>query len=79
MRPLAAAIFCIASCTVLCTGCTGPKPFLLNGDAKSAEVGYAMDPSVTLSVARLHCAEYERLPRLLQAQDNIAYYECVRP
>jgi hypothetical protein len=75
MSRLAAALFCAS----LVGGCAEPTPFLLNGDAKSAEVGYGMDASATLPVAKLHCAEYERVPRLLQAQDNIAYYECIRP
>jgi hypothetical protein len=72
---LAAALLCSS----LAAGCSAPKPFLLNGDAKGADIGYAMDPAATLPVARLHCAEYERVPRLLQAQDNVAYYECIRP
>jgi hypothetical protein len=66
-------------CSGLVAGCGGPKPFLIDGDAKSADIGYAMDPATTLPVAKAHCAAYERLPRLLQAQDNVAYYECVRP
>jgi hypothetical protein len=66
-------------CASLVAGCTAPKPILLDGDAKGAEIGYAMDPAATLPVAKLHCAEYERVPRLLQAQNNTAYYECIRP
>jgi len=66
-------------CAGLVAGCAAPKPVLLNGDAKGAEIDYAMDPATTLPVAKLHCAEYERVPRLLQAQNNTAYYECIRP
>jgi hypothetical protein len=75
MRRLAALILLGG----LMFGCTEPRPFLLDGDAKGAEIGYATDLAATLPVAKLHCAEYERVPRLLQAQDNIAYYECRRP
>ena len=57
----------------------GPKAFLLGGDAKRAEVGYGADPATTLPLAKAHCAAYERVPRLLQAQENIAYYECYKP
>ena len=66
-------------CGGLSAGCGGPKPFLLSGDAKRAEVGYAADPATTLPLAKAHCAAYERVPRLLQAQENIAYYECYKP
>jgi hypothetical protein len=66
-------------CGSLAAGCSGPKPFLLSGDAKRAEIGYAIDPATTLPLAKLHCAAYERVPRLLQTQENIAYYECYKP
>jgi hypothetical protein len=65
-------------CGGLLAGCSASKPFLIDGDAKSAEIGYGMDPAATLRIAQLHCAEYERVPRLLQAQNNVAYYECIR-
>jgi hypothetical protein len=60
-------------------GCAGPRPFLLQGDANSAEVGYGGDPATTAEVARQHCARYERVARLSQTQENVAYYLCVRP
>ena len=66
-------------CGSLSAGCSGPKAFLLSGDAKRAEVGYGADPATTLPLAKAHCAAYERQPRLLQAQQNIAYYQCYRP
>jgi hypothetical protein len=66
-------------CGTLPVGCSGPKPFLLSGDAKRVEVGYASDPATTFPLAKAHCAQYERVPRLLQAQENIAYYECYKP
>jgi hypothetical protein len=66
-------------CGSLLAGCSGPKPFLLSGDAQRAEVGYATDPTTTLPLAKAHCAAYERVPRLLQARQNIAYYQCYKP
>lgn len=59
--------------------CTGPKPFLIQGDANSAQVGYSGDIDGTNSVARRHCAQYERVPRLLEAEENVAFFDCVRP
>jgi hypothetical protein len=72
-RPAVLLFACIVA------GCAGPKPFLIDGDAKSAEVGYASDPATAWPIASAHCARYERLPRLLQAQENIAYYQCYKP
>ncbi len=60
-------------------GCAGPKPFLIDGDANSAEVGYSSTPANTDALARAHCARYERVPQFLQAEQNVAYFSCVRP
>ncbi|MGA7264130.1 MAG: hypothetical protein WA709_26035 [Stellaceae bacterium] len=59
--------------------CTGPKPFLLQGDAGSAQVGYYGEIDAATLVARQHCAQYERVPRFLEAQENVAFFDCVRP
>jgi hypothetical protein len=66
-------------CGGVLAGCSGPRPFLLSGDANGAEIAYATDLATTLPLAKAHCAAYERVPRLLQAQENIAYYECHKP
>jgi hypothetical protein len=63
----------------LVSGCTGPKPFLLQGDANSAQVGYSGEIEGATLVARQHCAQYERVPRFLEAQENVAFFDCVRP
>ena len=59
--------------------CTGPKPFLLQGDANSAQVGYAGDKEAATLVAKQHCAQYERVPRFLEADEAVAFFDCVRP
>jgi hypothetical protein len=56
-------------------GCA-EKPFLSNGDATSAAVGYGGDLADATAVARQHCARYERVPRFLDAEENIAYFAC---
>jgi len=61
------------------SACSGPKPFLLQGDANSAQVGYSGDIEGATPVARQHCARYERVPRFLDAQENVAFFDCVRP
>jgi len=60
-------------------GCTAAKPFLLQGNATSAEVGYSGDVDDATLVARKHCSQYERVPRFLEAEENVAFFDCVRP
>jgi len=59
--------------------CAGEKPFLLQGDAYSAQVGFSRDLEGAARVARQHCAQYERVPRFLEAQENVAFFGCVLP
>jgi hypothetical protein len=61
------------------SACYGPKPFLLQGDAGSAQVGYYGEVDSATAVARQHCARYERVPHFLEAAENVAFFECVRP
>jgi hypothetical protein len=58
--------------------CAG-KPFLLEGDANYAGVAYAGDIESASDVAKRHCAPFERVPRFREIQENIAYFDCVRP
>jgi hypothetical protein len=61
-------------------GCTAPHPAVRGGDANSVEVSYAGDVASTLPVARQHCAQFERVPRLVDAGagTGIAIFDCVR-
>ena len=58
--------------------CAG-KPFLLEGDANYAGVAYAGDIESASAAAKRHCAPFERVPRFREIQENIAYFDCVRP
>ena len=58
--------------------CAG-KPFLLEGDPNYAGVAYAGDIESATAVAKRHCAPFERVPRFREIQEDIAYFECVRP
>ncbi len=59
--------------------CTWSKPFLLQGDANSAQIGYSGNIDDATLVAKRHCAQYERVPRFLEAEENIAFFDCVQP
>ncbi len=61
------------------SGCTAPHPIVLKGDANSVEVSYGGDVASALPLARRHCAQFERVPRLLDAGADLAVYDCVRP
>jgi hypothetical protein len=58
--------------------CAG-KPFLLEGNPNYAGVAYAGDIASATAVATRHCAPFERVPRFHEIQENIAYFDCVRP
>jgi hypothetical protein len=60
------------------SGCAAPRPTVHSGDANSVEVSYAGDVAATLPVARGHCAQFERVPRLVDAGTDIAIFDCVR-
>jgi hypothetical protein len=77
MGAVARRLFIILVCGVG-TSCAG-KPFLLEGDANYAGVAYAGDIESASDVAKRHCAPFERVPRFREIQENIAYFDCVRP
>ena len=79
LHPVGAWISLLVLVGSLSIGCTGPKPFLLQGDASSAQVGYGGDVESATIIAKQHCAQFERVPYFLEAQENIAFFECVRP
>jgi hypothetical protein len=55
------------------------KPFVLEGDANYAGVAYAGDMESATAVARRHCAPFERVPRFREIQEDVAYFDCIRP
>ena len=70
---IGAALLCL-----ILIGCAA-KPFLLDGDANSAEVGYGLDLAAATAVAKEHCARYERVPQFLESGEDVAYFACVHP
>jgi hypothetical protein len=72
-------MLCLIVACGAASACAG-KPFLLNGDANSAQVGYSggnLAPAT--AVAKQHCARYERVPRFLESGENVAYFACENP
>jgi len=60
------------------SACTA-KPFVLDGDANHARVTYGGDMERATAAAKRHCAPFERVPQFREIDENIAYFECVRP
>jgi hypothetical protein len=73
---LALRLLCVIAVGGAAVGCPG-KPYLSDGDANSASVGFINnDIAATTAVAAEHCARYERVPRFLDAEENIAHFAC---
>lgn len=73
-----AVMFVASAIGVPLAGCNGPRPFIRNGNADSVEIGYYGDVAGTLPLARTHCAQFERVPRLAEAALDLAVYDCLR-
>jgi hypothetical protein len=71
-----ATFVCLAGIGTALCGCLGQKPLLQAGDATSAEIMYSGDIDDARSLARQHCAEYNRVPRLVETAPQMAYFAC---
>ncbi len=78
-RSIAAVVLATSAAGAALCGCNGPHPFVRKGDANSVEISYGGDPASALPLARQHCAQYERVPRLVDAGVGLAIFDCVRP
>jgi hypothetical protein len=66
---------CLAVATL--SACMGPRAFLKQGDATSAEIANSGDTEGALRIARQHCARFERVPQLVETGPDVAYFACV--
>ena len=66
----------VAACPAL-SGCTAPHPAIRSGDANSVEVSYGGAVESAQPLARRHCAQYDRVPRLSDAGLDVAIFDCV--
>ena len=66
--------------SIACAGlaaCAGNQPFIRSGSEKSVEIGYSGDVNSTKPLAERHCVGFNRVPRLVDASTDTAYYECL--
>ena len=61
------------------SACTAPHPYIVKSDANSVEISYGSDVASALPLARRHCAQFERVPRLVDSGADLALFDCVRP
>jgi hypothetical protein len=66
------------------TACNAPKPNIREGDADMVQVTYGGDVATAWPLARKHCAQYERVPRLADVGVgenglDLANFDCIRP
>jgi hypothetical protein len=64
--------------------CNAPNPNIREGNADKVEVSYGGDVATAWPLARKHCAQYERVPRLADVGVganglDLADFDCIRP
>lgn len=64
--------------------CNAPKPNIRQGNADKVEISYGGDVATAWPLARKHCAQYERVPRLADVGIgenglDLADFDCIRP
>ncbi|MBV8889000.1 MAG: hypothetical protein JO305_04960 [Alphaproteobacteria bacterium] len=72
-----AGLFALLAVVGLDSGCLPVQPWLRQGDANSAEIGYAGDLQGATRIAGQHCAAYERVARLVRTDLDFAYFDCL--
>jgi len=77
-RSFAAAVLILAASALGGSGCTAPHPYIHDGNASGVEVRYSGDVASALPLATKHCAQFERVPRLVDPGLDVAVYNCVR-
>jgi hypothetical protein len=78
-----ASMFGVAAAAL--AACNAPHPNIREGDADSVQITYGGDVATAWPLARKHCAQYERVPRLADIGVSegggmvLANFDCVRP
>ena len=73
----------LAGVAVALAGCNAPKPNIREGNADTVQVSYGGDVATAWPLARKHCAQFERMPRLADAEVgenglDLANFDCIR-
>ena len=69
----------LALAGVVLAACAASQPAVMRGTADSVQISYARgDVAATRAVAAQYCAQYERVAHFIEAELDIAYYDCDR-
>ena len=65
-------------------GCNAPNPNIREGRADFVQISYGGDVATAWPLARKHCVQFERVPRLADTEIgenglNLANFDCIRP
>jgi hypothetical protein len=75
--PLLFACLTLAAALPGCLG--GDRAFIREGTADSVTISHQDNVAATLPVAKKHCAQFERVAQLVEANTELATYDCRRP
>jgi hypothetical protein len=75
----AVPLFAITAAAALLAGCFNTRAFIREGNANSVEIGFPGDLSDAWPLARKHCAQFEKVPKLLEADEETALFDCRKP
>ena len=62
--------------TIVLAGCLQETALIQSGTADEVDISYASDPSAALPLARQYCAQFEKVPQLVNSGVNVAVYHC---
>jgi hypothetical protein len=73
----------MSGAAVMPAGCSAPKPNIREGNADTVQVSYGGDVATAWPLARKHCAQFERMPRLADTEIgenglDLANFDCIR-
>ena len=77
------AVLGLALLAAALAGCNAPSPNIREGNADTVHVTYGGDVATAWPLARKHCAQFERMPRLADAEVgenglDLANFDCIR-
>lgn len=80
-RPTAflASMLAIGTAAATLSACADPRAFIREGSPDSVEISYRGDVANAVPLARRHCAQFERVPHLVETPDDLAVFDCRRP
>ena len=75
-RTLVAALLAVVAAL---SACAEPdRAYVREGNADSVTISHQSNVASTIPLARKHCAQFERVPQLVESSTDLATYDCRR-